>query len=134
MSEYGIVLYDLAEGQFCAECGRHFTMRLYGAHGGCKTCIELVTRHHCQSARPFPPIGGCEPGVLRECADCGTVWAVAEEAEECGECGAATGTVKRWVVSVPGDRVDAAPRSEIPPIYTPFRKPRFAGAASGETK
>jgi ABC-type ATPase with predicted acetyltransferase domain len=60
------------------------------------------------------------PVYMWECPDCGTLWTATEKEETCGECGQGIGTMRRAWDTVPGDRIDTAPRYEPQP-YTPFR-------------
>jgi hypothetical protein len=121
MSEIGVIAYDLA-GEFCAECGVHVSMRMFGPLRGCKTCEEVMTRHRCTKR---PPVGDKPVGETWDCSDCGTVWIVTEERDTCGACGR-SGMEKFWTLYVRGDRIDTAPRHEVP-TYTPFRDILFAG-------
>ena len=119
--EKGWLPYDLA-GNWCEECGRAKSYRLWpGVLTGCKTCDEVVTRHRCMK-RP-----DLDVGQSWECPDCGTLWTAAEEEETCGECGQGIGTMRRTWNSVPGDRIDSAPRYEPRP-FTPLRN-LFAGTS-----
>ena len=114
MSENGIIPYGLT-GNWCEECGRAKSFRLFpGGLTGCKTCDEVVTRHRC-TKRPDLNVGESWP-----CPDCGTLWTAGEEEETCGECGQGIGTMRRTWDSVPGDRLDSAPR-HTPEPWTPFR-------------
>jgi hypothetical protein len=114
MSGHGIYMYDLA-GNWCEECGRAKSLRLFpGGLTGCKTCDEVVTRHRC-TKRPE-----LATGESWTCPDCGTIWTAGEEEETCGECGQGTGTMRRTWDTVPGDRIDTAPRHKPEP-WTPFR-------------
>ena len=119
MTETGWLPYDLA-GNFCEECGRAKSLRLWpGTLTGCKTCDEVVTRHRCADSRPGPD--GFDIGALWTCPGCGTVWAVSEEPVTCSECGCCEcRTEKQWTVSVLGDRISTAPR-HVPQPFTPFR-------------
>lgn len=112
VSEMGIYIPSSLAGNWCGECGRAKSYRLWpGVLTGCATCDEVITRHRC-TARP--DVDGMAAGASWTCADCGTAWAVTEEAVTCPECGChECRTEKRWTVSVPGDRIDTAPR------YTP---------------
>ena len=114
MSEHGVLMYDLA-GNWCEECGRAKSFRLFpGGLTGCKTCDEVVTRHRC-TKRP-----DLATGESWTCPDCGTIWTAGEEEETCGECGHGLGIMQRTWDSVPGDRIDSAPRSKPEP-WTPLR-------------
>ena len=125
VTEHGILMYDLA-GNWCEECGRAKSFRLWpGVLTGCKTCDEVVTRHRC-TKRP-----DLAAGESWTCPDCGTLWTAAEEEETCGECGQGIGTMIRTLDSVPGDRIDTAPR-HTPRSYTPFRNPFPSLAARPE--
>jgi hypothetical protein len=104
-------------GFHCEECGRPKSFRLWpGTLTGCKTCDEVVTRHRC-TKRP-----DLDAGQSWECPDCGTLWTATEEEEACGECGQGIGTMRRTWDTVPGDRLDTAPRHKPEP-FAPFRKP-----------
>ena len=117
VTEHGITPYDLGAGMFCEECGRNKSFRLWpGTKTGCRTCDEVVTRHRCTSR---PDLDGLALGESWTCPDCGSTWTAAENEDWCGECGQATGTRKGWD-SVPGDRLDTAPRFDPQP-FTPFR-------------
>jgi hypothetical protein len=129
-------MYDLA-GNWCEECGRAKSFRLWpGTRTGCKTCDEVVTRHRCTGR---PDLDSLDVGASWTCPDCGTIWTVTETEDFCGECGKPGGMVKGWD-SIPGDRIDSAPRHDPQP-WTPFRNriplPRTASAcyqtASGVT-
>jgi len=120
--EKGILAYDLASN-WCEECGRAKMNRLLGMLTGCKTCDEVITRHRCTGRPDLDPL---DTGALWTCQDCGTVWVVTEEAAWCPECGCSEcRTEKRWTVSVPGDRIDTAPRHKPQP-FTPLRVPSFS--------
>ena len=113
MTENGIRMYDLA-GNWCEECGHPKMNRLFDILGTCKTCNEAITRHRC-TKRP-----DLDVGQSWECPDCGTIWTAGEEKETCGECGQGTGIMRRTWDSVPGDRIDSAPRHKPEP-WTPLR-------------
>jgi hypothetical protein len=117
MTGNGILMYDLA-GSWCEECGRAKSFRLWpGTLTGCKTCDEVITRHRC-TKRPDLAAGGSWT-----CPDCGTLWTAGEEEDTCGECGQGTGTMRRTWDTVPGDRMDTAPRHVPQPLRNPFRNP-----------
>ena len=126
MTGPGIIPYDLA-GNWCEECGQAKSYRLWpGVLTGCAACDEVVTRHRCtDSGRP--ELDNLGPGASWACPDCGTVWSVVEREETCGECGQDIGTMRREWDSVPGDRIDTAPRHDPQP-YTPLRN-RLPGGA-----
>lgn len=130
MTDRGILMYDLA-GNWCEECGRAKSYRLWpGVRAGCKTCDEVVTRHRCTR----PDLENLDIGALWTCTDCGTVWAIAEEPVTCSECGCyECRTEKRWTVSVPGDRIDTAPR-RVPQPFAPFRNLFPSVAARSEPR
>ena len=112
--EHGWLPYDLA-GNWCEECGRAKSFRLWpGILTGCATCDEVITRHRC-TKRPDLPIG-----QSWECPDCGTLWTAAEEEDTCESCGQGIGTMNRTWETVPGDRIDTAPRHKPEP-WTPLR-------------
>src|ERR1700689_2096557 len=123
MSENGVLMYDLA-GNWCEECGRAKSLRMFGYLTGCTACDVVVTAHRCTGR---PDLG---TGESWECPDCGTVWTAGEKEETCGECGQGIGTMRRTWENVPGDRLDTAPRHDLQP-FTPFRNAlhRTAGAA-----
>lgn len=104
---------------WCEECGRAKSYRLWpGVLTGCKACDEVVTRHRCTGR---PDLDSLDIGTSWTCPDCGTAWAVTEEGIWCPECGChECRTEKRWTVSVPGDRIETAPRYRPPP-WTPLR-------------
>jgi hypothetical protein len=112
----GILMYDLA-GNWCEECGQLKMQRAFSGLTDCGTCNEAITRHRCTKR---PDLG---PGQSWECPDCGTAWTAGEEEETCGECGQGIGTMRKTWDSVPGDRIDDAPRHapEPVPLWTPFR-------------
>ena len=111
----GIILYDLGAGMFCEECGRAKSLRMWpGTLTGCGTCDEVVTRHRC------PGLPDLNVGESWTCGECGTVWTAGEREETCGECGQGIGLMRKTWTSVPGDRLDTAPRYEPQP-WTPFR-------------
>jgi len=120
VTENGWLPYDLA-GNFCEECGRAKSLRLWpGTLTGCKTCDEVVTRHRCvYSGRPG--LDSMALGDSWECPDCGSAWTCAEKEDWCPECGHVCGMRKGWD-SVPGDRLDTAPR-HVPQPFAPFRNP-----------
>jgi hypothetical protein len=120
VSENGILLYDLAAGNFCEECGRAKSLRLFpGTLTGCTTCDEVVTRHRCVT-RP-----DLDVGQSWECPDCGTVWTATEKEQTCDECGQGIGKMRKAWDAVPGDRVDTAPRyTPHPPAPFRNRPPR----------
>jgi uncharacterized protein (DUF983 family) len=114
----GILMYDLA-GNWCEECGRAKSYRLFpGTLTACKTCNEVVTRHRC-TGRPDP--GDIHVGASWGCPDCGTLWTAVEREDLCGECGQVIGTMRKTWDSVPGDRIDTAPKYDPPPPFIPFR-------------
>lgn len=114
VTEHWIVPYDLV-GDWCEECGRAKSLRVWpGALTGCKTCDDVVTHHRC-TKRPELNVG-----ETWTCPDCGTLWVACEEEETCGECGQGIGTMRRTWETVPGDRLDTAPR-HVPQPFTPFR-------------
>jgi hypothetical protein len=118
VSEHEIIPYGLADGHLCEECGRPKSFRLWpGTVSGCKTCDEVVTRHRCIS-RP-----DLATGESWTCPDCGSIWTAAEKEDTCGECGQGLGTMHRTWETIPGDRIDSAPRYRPQP-YAPFRNPR----------
>ena len=107
--------------KFCEECGFAKSLRLFpGMLTGCATCDEVVTRHHC-TGRPDVTLG-----ASWTCPGCGTVWTAREEEETCESCGQGIGTMRRAWDTIPGDRLDTAPRY-VPQPFTPFRNP-FPGA------
>lgn len=113
----GWLPYDLADN-FCEECGRAKSLRIFpGIPNGCTICDEIVTRHRCTKRPSYLPVG-----ESWECPDCGTIWTAGEEEETCGECGQGIGEMIRKWDSVPGDRIDTAPRYKPQP-FTPFRNP-----------
>ncbi len=119
MTERGIIPYDLGAGMFCEECHRPKSFRLWpGTRTGCKTCDEVVTRHRCTGR---PAVDSLALGESWTCPDCDSIWTCAEKEDWGGECGQVTGTRKGWD-SVPGGRLDTAPRSDPQP-FTPFRNP-----------
>src|ERR1035441_1136527 len=107
-------MYDLA-GNWCEECGRLKMQRAFSGLTGCGTCNKAITRHRC-TKRP-----DLVPGQSWECPDCGTAWTAGEKEETCGECGQGAGTMRKTWDSVPGDRIDTAPRYDPPPPFIPFR-------------
>jgi hypothetical protein len=112
-----INLYDLAAGNFCEECGRAESLRLWpGTLTGCTACDEAVTRHRCTS-RPELALG-----ESWTCPGCGTLWTATEEEETCWECGHGIGTMRRTWETIPGARIDTAPRY-APQPFAPFRNP-----------
>jgi hypothetical protein len=111
--EKGWLAYDLA-GNWCEECGRSKMSRLFGGLTGCGTCDEAITRHRC-TKRP-----DLDPGQSWECPDCGSLWTAREEEETCESCGQGIGTMRTAWDSVPGDRIDSAPRHKPEP-WTPLR-------------
>ena len=114
VSEHGIIGYDLT-GNWCEKCGRAKSFRLWpGGLTGCATCDEVVTRHRC-TKRP-----DLDVGQSWTCPDCDSVWTAREEEETCGECGQGIGRMRKTWDSVPGDRIDSAPRYKPEP-WTPFR-------------
>jgi hypothetical protein len=121
VSEHGIIPYDLA-GDWCEECGRAKSLRLFpGTLTGCTTCDEVITRHRC-TARP--DLDGVAVGDSWECRDCGSIWSAGLETGDCPDCCPGCGhrvTAKRWFV-IEGERIDAAPRYKPQP-FTPFRDP-----------
>jgi uncharacterized protein (DUF983 family) len=119
VSETGWLPYGLA-GNFCEECGQAKSHRMWpGTLTGCATCDEVVTRHRCTGSGR-PDLDTLAIGASWECPDCGTLWTATEKEEACGECGQGIGTMRRAWDTVPGDRIDTAPRYEPQP-YTPFR-------------
>jgi hypothetical protein len=115
VTENGWLPYDLV-GNFCEECGRAKSFRMWpGVLTGCKTCDEVVTRHRCTRRPDDLPLG-----ATWTCPDCGSTWTAREEEDTCGECGQGIGTYRRAWDSVPGDRMDTAPR-HAPQPFTPFR-------------
>ncbi len=119
MTDGGIIPYDLA-GNWCEECGRAKSFRMWpGTLTGCGTCDEVVTRHRCLGR---PDLDAMTLGESWACPACGSTWTAVEREGECldccGECGHRV-TVRRWD-SVPGDRLDSAPRYKPQP-FTPFR-------------
>ena len=116
MTETGILMYDLA-GNWCEECGRLKMQRAFSGLTGCGTCNKAITRHRC-TKRP-----DLVPGQSWECPDCGTAWTAGEKEETCGECGQGAGTMRKTWDSVPGDRIDTAPRyvPQPVPLFAPFR-------------
>jgi hypothetical protein len=117
--ENGIIPYGLA-GNWCEECGRAKSFRLWpGNLTGCTACDEVVTRHRCTRR---PDLGAIALGVPWECPDCGTRWTAGEQEEACETCGQGTGTMRRVWDSVPGDRIGTAPRYKPEP-FAPFRNP-----------
>ena len=119
VTETGILMYDLA-GNFCEECGRAKSFRLWpGMLTACKTCDEVITRHRC-TGRPEPD--DLDVGTPWTCPDCDSTWTVVEEAVWCSECGCPEcRTEKVWRVSFYGDRIDTAPKYDPPPPFMPFR-------------
>ena len=125
VTENGIIPYDLADGWFCEECHRPKSFRLWpGTRTGCKTCDEVVTRHRCTKR---PDRESLALGASWTCPDCGTTWTCTEKEDWCGECGHVCGMKKGWD-SVPGDRLDTAPRHDPQP-FTPLRNPFPRSAA-----
>lgn len=114
MTENGILMCDLA-GNWCEECGRAKSLRLYDYLTGCKTCDDVITTHRCAGR---PSLDDLPLGDSWECRECGTAWSAVEEEDWCGECGR-SGMRKTWDL-VPGDRIDTAPR-HVPQPYTPLR-------------
>jgi hypothetical protein len=106
----GWLPYDLADN-FCEECWRPKINRLFF---GEMTCGDCATRHRC-TKRP-----DLEPGQSWECPDCGSTWTAREEEETCECCGQGIGTMRKTWDSIPGDRIDTAPRYEVP-VFTPLR-------------
>ena len=116
VTDHGIISYDLGAGNWCEECGRAKSFRLWpGTRTGCAACDEVVTRHRCTSR---PDLDALALGESWDCRECGSTWTAVEKEDWCGECGR-SGMVKGWD-SVPGDRLDSAPRYEPQP-WTPFR-------------
>jgi len=113
VTEHGIIPYGLADF-CCGECGRPMSQRLFGMLTGCKTCDDVITRHRC-TKRP-----GLNAGESWTCPDCGTIWTAGEEEETCPECGQGIGSMRRTWETVPGERLDSAPRHQPQP-WTPFR-------------
>ena len=110
----GIIPYDLI-GNFCEECGRAKSFRLWpGMPSGCKTCDEVITRprHRCIGR---PDLEALDIGASWTCPDCGTIWTAVEREDECGECAQGIGTMRKTWDSVPGDRIDTAPKYDPPP-------------------
>jgi hypothetical protein len=121
VTETGIIPYDLAIGMFCEECGRAKSFRLWpGMLTGCKTCDEVITRprHRCTGR---PDRDGIHVGASWGCPDCGTIWTAVEREDLCGECGQGIGIMRKTWDSVPGDRIDTAPKYDPPPPFMPFR-------------
>jgi hypothetical protein len=117
VSEAGIIPCDLA-GNFCEECGRAKSWRLFpGFLTGCAACDEVVTRHRCTGR---PDLESLTLGESWECPECGTSWTATEKEDQCSECGR-SGMVKGWD-TVPGDRIGTTPRREPQP-FAPFRNP-----------
>src|ERR1035441_2675330 len=75
---------------------------------------DVITRHRC--TRP-----DLDVGESWECPECGSTWTAREEEETCGECGQGVGTMRKTWDSVPGDRIDTAPKYDPPPPFMPFR-------------
>lgn|GEM_PF-2010838 len=123
MSENGIIPYDLA-GNWCEECGRAKSLRLFGYLTGCSLCDEVVTRHRCTKR---PDLESLALGESWTCPDCDTLWTTREEEETCGECGQGIGTMRKTWDREPGDRIDTAPRHEPQP-FTPFRNAFYNSA------
>jgi len=111
----GILMYDLA-GNWCEECGRAKSLRLFGYLTGCTACDDVVTAHRCTGR---PELDELPLGASWACPDCGGTWTAAEEEDFCGECGQSTGMKKTWDVTE-GDRIGTAPR-HVPQPFTPFR-------------
>ena len=102
----GIYPYDLA-GEFCEECGRHKTARLFYDGLGCQGCARR------------PDIETLAIGATWECPDCGSIYGVSSHRAYCGECGHVI-QEGRWDLVLKGDRIDSAPRYK-PQVYTPLR-------------
>ena len=120
MTETGIIPYDLI-GSWCEECGRAKSFRLWpGMLTGCKTCDEVITRprHRCTGR---PDRDDIHVGASWGCPDCGTLWTAVEREDLCGECGQGIGIMRKTWDSVPGDRIDTAPKYDPPPPFMPFR-------------
>ena len=116
----GILLYDLAAGNFCEECGHPKANRLFDLLGTCRTCNEAITRHRCTK---LPALADRAPGQEWECPDCGSIWRLVSEEEDCPDCCAECGhtvTRRRWDLAEEGERIGSAPRRKPEP-WTPFR-------------
>ena len=119
MTGTGWLPYGLSVN-FCEECGRAKSLRLFDMLTGCKTCDEVITRHRCTK---LPPVTDRAPAQDWECPDCWSIWVLVREEEACPDCRAGCGHMvarRRWEVEEGGDRMDAGPRRDPQP-FTPFR-------------